>query len=622
MNKPITREILLKAKAYGFSDRQLAHIWKTNELTVRNLRRRLGVLPVFKTVDTCAAEFAAETPYHYSTYETENESRRSGKKKVVILGGGPNRIGQGIEFDYCCVHGVMGLEEEGYETIMVNCNPETVSTDYDTTDKLYFEPLTLEDVLNICDHEKPDGIIVSFGGQTPLKLAKALEAHGYKILGTSTEGIDLAEDRKRFGELIDELKIPCPPYGTATNDAEALEVTRRIGFPVLVRPSYVLGGRAMEICYDESSVSEYMKRAVHVSPEHPVLIDRFLEDAYEFDVDAVCDGTDVHIGGVMQHIEEAGVHSGDSSCVLPPYNVTAQQLFTLMSYTRQLALALNVVGLVNVQYAMHRGIIYVLEVNPRASRTVPFVSKATGVPLAKIAAKVMVGRKLKDLGIRSYGWAKHVSIKESVFPFQKFPEAHHFPGPEMRSTGEVMGISDNFGVSFAKASIAAGMTLPKSGTVFVSLNDYDKREVSANVVRMFVRLGFKILATAGTAAFLKANGVESTMVLKAGESSLNIVDIIRNGWVQLVVNTPLGQVARQDEHAIGKAAFEHKVPFITTIAAAATAAKSIQQIRDHGLSVMSIQEYHELAAQGGQSGPVETLEDCSRLVEYIKSFQI
>ena len=620
--KNITREILLKAKKYGFSDFQLAKIWGTTESDVRALRKKFGVHPVFKTVDTCAAEFAAETPYHYSTYETENESLRTGRKKVVILGGGPNRIGQGIEFDYCCVHGVMGLEEEGYEAIMINCNPETVSTDYDTTDKLYFEPLTLEDVLNICEHEKPDGIIVSFGGQTPLKLAKALENHGFRILGTSTEGIDIAEDRKRFGKLLEDLKIPCPPYGTASSLSEALNVTRDIGFPVLVRPSYVLGGRAMEICYDHGALAEYLHRAVDVSPEHPVLIDRFLEDAYEFDVDAISDGTDVYIGGVMQHIEEAGIHSGDSSCVLPPYNVTAQQLYQLMAYTRQLALALNVIGLINVQYAMHRGVIYVLEVNPRASRTVPFVSKSTGIPLAKIAAKLMVGRSLKDLNIKGYGWAKHVSVKESVFPFPKFPEARHFLGPEMRSTGEVMGISDSFGVSFAKASIAAGMNLPTSGAVFVSLNDYDKREVSANVVRMFVRLGFQVLATKGTAEFLRQSGIASTPVLKAGEPSLNIVDIIRNGWIQLIVNTPHGQVSRQDEHAIGRAAYEHKVPFITTIAAAASAAKSIQQIRNRGLSVMSIQEYHELAAQGGQTGPVETLEDCSRLVEYIKSFQM
>ncbi len=589
---------------------------------MRSLRKKLGVLPVYKTVDTCAAEFAAETPYHYSTYERENEAIRSDRKKVIILGGGPNRIGQGIEFDYCCVHGVMGLEEEGYETIMVNCNPETVSTDYDTTDKLYFEPLTLEDVLNICEQEQPDGIIVSFGGQTPLKLAHALEANGFKILGTSTEGIDLAEDRKRFGKLLEELEIPCPPYGTASTLPEALVITQRIGYPVLVRPSYVLGGRAMEICYNDEGLQEYMEKAVHVSPEHPVLIDRFLEDAYEFDVDAVCDGEDVFIGGVMQHIEEAGIHSGDSSCVLPPYNVTPQQLYTLMMYTRRLALALKVVGLVNVQYAMSEGVIHVLEVNPRASRTVPFVSKATGIPLAKIAAKLMIGRKLKDLDVKGYGWAKHVAIKESVFPFHKFPEAHHFLGPEMRSTGEVMGISDSFGVSFAKAAIAAGNDLPQSGTVFVSLNDRDKRERSANVVKNFVRLGFNIIATEGTSAFLKRNGIANKTVLKAGEGTLNIIDVIKNGWVQLIVNTPLGQVSRQDEHAIGRAAMEHRIPFITTLTAAASAAKSIEQIKQRHLDVRSIQEHHELAAQGGVVHPVETLEDCTRLVEYIRSFQM
>jgi len=616
------RDLIYRAKQYGFSDRQLATIWKTDESLVRALRKKLAILPVYKTVDTCAAEFAAETPYHYSTYESENEAVRSERKKVIILGGGPNRIGQGIEFDYCCVHGVMGLEDEGYETIMINCNPETVSTDYDTTDKLYFEPLTLEDVLNICELEKPEGVIVSFGGQTPLKIAKALEAHGVKILGTSTDGIDIAEDRKRFGALLDNLKIPCPPYGTASNLAEAKKVALSVGYPVLVRPSYVLGGRAMEICYTDDGLREYMEKAVHVSPEHPVLIDRFLEDAYEFDVDAVCDGTDVFIGGVMQHIEEAGIHSGDSSCVLPPYAVTAQQLHTLMTYTRRLALALKVVGLVNIQYAMRDGIVYVLEVNPRASRTVPFVSKATGVPLAKIAAKLMVGRKLKDLNVRGYGWAKHVAIKESVFPFPKFPHARHFLGPEMRSTGEVMGISDSFGISFAKASIAAGSQLPQSGTIFVSLNDNDKRDRSANVVRSFVRLGFKVIATEGTSAFLKKHGIANTTVLKASEGTLNIIDVIRNGWVQLIINTPLGQVSRQDEHAIGRVAIEHKVPFITTLSAAASAAKSIEQIRERHISVMSVQEHHELAAQGGEVNPVESLEDCVRLVEYIKSFQM
>jgi carbamoyl-phosphate synthase large subunit len=620
--KKITPDILTQAKQYGFSDLQLATLWKTDEAIIRALRKRLGVKPVYKTVDTCAAEFAADTPYHYSTYESENESRRSEKEKVIILGGGPNRIGQGSEFDYCCVHGVMGLAEEGYETIMVNCNPETVSTDYDTTDKLYFEPLTLEDVLNICEHERPLGVIVSFGGQTPLKIAKALEANGVRILGTSTEGIDLAEDRKRFGTLLDELAIPCPPYGTASELKGALSVAGKVGYPVLVRPSYVLGGRAMEICYGDDGLREYMAKAVNVSPDHPVLIDRFLEDAYEFDVDAVSDGTDVFIGGVMQHIEEAGIHSGDSSCVLPPYAVTPQQLQTLMSYTRRLALALKVVGLVNVQYAMKDGVIYVLEVNPRASRTVPFVSKATGVPLAKVAAKLMVGKTLKELDIKGYGWAKHVAIKESVFPFPKFPSARHFLGPEMRSTGEVMGISDSFGVAFAKASIAAGSSLPQKGTVFVSLNDNDKSDRSANIVKAFVRLGFNVIATEGTSAFLKRHGISNRPVLKASEGTLNIIDIIKNGWVQLIVNTPLGQVSRQDEHAIGRTAYEYKIPFITTLSAAASAVKSIEQIRNRQLSVMSIQEHQELAAQGGGTHDIESLEDCTRLVEYIKSFQM
>jgi carbamoyl-phosphate synthase large subunit len=615
-------ELLRKAKRYGFSDRQLAYLRKSDEASIRTLRKSLGILPSFKTVDTCAAEFEAHTPYHYSTYDQENESVRTDRKKVIILGGGPNRIGQGIEFDYCCVHGVMGIGDEGFETIMINCNPETVSTDYDTTDKLYFEPLTVEDVLNICEHERPLGIIVSFGGQTPLKISKALEAAGIRILGTSTEGIDLAEDRKRFGKLLEDLKIPCPPYGTAFDLEGALEVARRVGYPVLVRPSYVLGGRAMEICYADNGLREYMTKAVNVSPDHPVLIDRFLEDAFEFDADAICDGKDVFIGGIMQHIEEAGIHSGDSACVLPPYAVTAEQLWTLVDYTRRLALGLNVVGLINIQYAMRDGVIYVLEVNPRASRTVPFVSKATGVPLAKIAAKIMVGRTLKELDVKGYGWAKHVAIKESVFPFPKFPSARHFLGPEMRSTGEVMGISDSFGVSFAKAQIAAGGALPQRGTVFVSLNDNDKNDRATNIVRSFLRLGFNVIATEGTSAYLRGKGIANRPVLKASEGTLNIIDIIRNGWVQLIVNTPLGQVSRQDEHAIGRTAYEYKIPFITTLSAAASAAKSIDAIRTSSLSVLSVQEYHELAAQGGAAQQLESLEDVSRLVEYIKSFKI
>jgi carbamoyl-phosphate synthase large subunit len=615
-------DLLLKAKQYGFSDRQLAFLRKTDEASMRKFRKGQSVVPVYKTVDTCAAEFAAHTPYHYSTYEQENESVRSDRKKVIILGGGPNRIGQGIEFDYCCVHGVMGIGDEGFETIMINCNPETVSTDYDTTDKLYFEPLTLEDVLNICEQEQPVGVIVSFGGQTPLKIAKALEANGVRILGTSTEGIDLAEDRKRFGKLLDDLQIPCPPYGTAFEVNGALEVARRVAYPVLVRPSYVLGGRAMEICYNDEGLKEYMAKAVNVSPDHPVLIDRFLEDAFEFDVDAVSDGKDVFIGGIMQHIEEAGIHSGDSACVLPPYAVTPQQLLTLIDYTRRLALALKVVGLINVQYAMREGVIYVLEVNPRASRTVPFVSKATGVPLAKVAAKLMIGKGLKELDVKGYGWAKHVAVKESVFPFPKFPDARHFLGPEMRSTGEVMGISDSFGVSFAKSQIAAGGALPQKGTLFVSLNDNDKTERSLNIVKSFLRLGFNVIATEGTSAFLKKHGISTRPVLKASEGTLNIIDIIKNGWVQLIVNTPLGQVSRQDEHAIGRTAYEYKIPFITTLSAAASAAKSIAALRNKELDVLSVQEYHELAAQGGAAQHVETLEDLTRLVEYIKSFQM
>jgi carbamoyl-phosphate synthase large subunit len=618
----LDRDLLWKAKRYGFSDRQIAFLRKSSEADVRADRIARNILPVFKTVDTCGAEFKAETPYYYSTYETENESVRTDRKKVIILGGGPNRIGQGIEFDYCCVHGVMGLGEEGYEAIMVNCNPETVSTDYDTTDKLYFEPLTLEDVLNICDLEKPAGVIVSFGGQTPLKLAKALEANGYGILGTSTEGIDLAEDRKRFGALLDELKIACPPYGTASTLDDALIAAHRIGYPVLVRPSYVLGGRAMEICYSDEGLREYMGRAVNVSPEHPILIDSFLEDAFEFDVDALCDGQDVFIGGIMQHIEEAGIHSGDSACVLPPYAVNAEQLYTLVTYTRQLALGLHAVGIVNIQYAMQKGVVYVLEVNPRASRTTPFVSKATGVPLAKIAAKLKVGRTLADLGVHGYPWAKQVSIKESVFPFTKFPQARHFLGPEMRSTGEVMGISDSFGVSFAKASTAAGTSLPIAGTLFVSVNDNDKQMRTINIVRAFLRLGFNVIATEGTSAFLTQNGIRNRPVLKASEGTLNIIDVIKNGWVQLIINTPLGQVSRQDEHAIGRTAYEYKVPFLTTLSAAASAAKSIEQLKKRELGVLSIQEYHELARQGGAGARLETLEDCTRLVEYIKSFQL
>jgi carbamoyl-phosphate synthase large subunit len=553
----------------------------------------MNIVPVFKTVDTCAAEFAASTPYHYSTYERENESIKSKKKKIVILGGGPNRIGQGIEFDYCCVHGVMALREEGYEMIMINCNPETVSTDYDTTDKLYFEPLTLEDVLNICDHEQPYGVIVSFGGQTPLKIAKALEENGVPILGTSPEGIDIAEDRERFGLLLRKLNIKHPKYGTAHTVDHAVQVAEQVGFPVLVRPSYVLGGRAMEVCYTISAVRDYMKKAVDVSPDHPVLIDRFLEDAFEFDVDCVCDGRDVVIGGVMEHIEEAGIHSGDSSCVLPPYMISDKSYSEMIEYTIELAKGLNVLGLMNVQFAVKDDTVYVLEVNPRASRTVPFVSKATGLPLAKIAAKVMAGRTLKELGCIDFDFRKmeHVAVKEAVFPFAKFPRTPVFLGPEMRSTGEVMGISKNFGESIAKSQIAAGNTLPTEGTAFFSVNDNDKTGTAVAIARGLINLGFDILATEGTAAFFLKNNVPCGKIFKVNQGRPNSVDYIKNRKIQLIINTPLGEVSRNDEFAIGWAALEHKVSFITTLSAAAAAVKAIETEKAGGMSVQSIQEY-------------------------------
>jgi len=589
----VTPEILLKAKQYGFSDRQLAHIWDVSEIAVRQLRMQHGVVPVFKTVDTCAAEFQANTPYHYSTYDQENESASSDKKKVIILGGGPNRIGQGIEFDYCCVHGVFAMKEEGVETIMINCNPETVSTDYDTTDKLYFEPLTLEDVLNICDHEQPYGIVVSFGGQTPLKIAKALEDHGLRILGTSPEGIDLAEDRERFGSLLRKLNIPHPKYGTAYSISNAVLVAEQITYPVLVRPSYVLGGRAMEICYNSDAVREYMKKAVDVSPEHPVLIDRFLEDAFEYDVDALCDGKDVVIGGVMEHIEEAGIHSGDSSCVLPPYMISEKNLEEMIGYTVRLAKALKVVGLINIQFAMKDNVVYVLEVNPRASRTVPFVSKATGLPLAKIAAKIMLGKTIEELGLKDFDFrkVKHISVKEAVFPFAKFPQTPVFLGPEMRSTGEVMGISGNFGEAISKSQMGAGNTLPDSGRVFISVNDSDKNTITLDIVGGFVNLGFSLVATEGTAKFLNDNNVKTDRIFKVEEGRPNVVDMIKNGDIQLVINTPLGETSRYDEYAIGWAALEHKVAYITTLSAAATAVKGIESQQKGTLSVKSVQEY-------------------------------
>jgi carbamoyl-phosphate synthase large subunit len=588
--------LLREAKRDGFSDKQIATIFGVSELDVRNARKANETIAVFKTVDTCAAEFSAETPYHYSTYEEENESVSSGKKKVVILGGGPNRIGQGIEFDYCCVHAALALREDGFETIMVNCNPETVSTDYDTCDKLYFEPLTFEDVMNVIDHEKPYGVIVTFGGQTPLKLARQLEAAGVNILGTSPDMIDAAEDRKRFGELLDKLGIKCPPYGTASTVEEAVRIANSIGYPVLVRPSYVLGGRAMEICYREETVEEYMRNARGVSPEHPVLIDRFLEDAYEFDVDAVrdADGT-VIIGGIMQHIEEAGIHSGDSSSVIPPYYISDENYKQIVEYTRQLATALNVVGLINVQYALKDKTVYVLEVNPRASRTVPFVSKATGRPLAKIAARVMTGQKLKDLAVQDFNKdLPYVSIKESVFPFDKFPKVKMFLGPEMRSTGEVMGVGKDFGEAILKSHRGAGLRIPTEGTLFVSLRDLDKKPRTAKVIRDFHELGFKIVATEGTQKYLAENDIPATRINKVSEGRPNIVDAIKNMEVNLVINTPSGEISRIAEYQIGWAAIEHKVPFITTLSAAASVVSAISSLRKNERPVRSVQELHKM----------------------------
>ncbi len=588
----ISAEYMKFLKERGFSDVQLGFLTNSSAKEIRSLRKSLGIIPVFKTVDTCAAEFESETPYHYSTYETENEAVRSDKRKIVILGSGPNRIGQGIEFDYCCVQGVFATRAAGCEAIMINCNPETVSTDYDTTNKLYFEPLTFEDVMNVLDFERPDGVIVTFGGQTPLKLAMQLLEAGVPLIGTSPEGIDLAEDRKRFGELLFEISIPCPPWGTALTENEAVTIAERIGYPVLVRPSYVLGGRAMEICYREESLRQYIRRAIETFPDRPILIDHFLENAYEFDVDAVSDGETVVIGGVMQHIEEAGIHSGDSSCVLPPYNITNEQFDVITSYTKKLARKLNVIGLLNIQFALQNGTIYVLEVNPRASRTTPFVSKATNVSLAQIATRVMLGEKLADLGVRDFSLsAKRVAIKESVFPFVKFPKANVFLGPEMRSTGEVMGIDSTFGKAIVKAHISSGNTLPNSGNVFISLSNQDKTPRAVQIALGYAELGYEICATTGTAAFLQQNGVPTTQVLKHYEGRPSIIDHITNGAVQIVINTPIGENARYDEYIMGQTAMRYKVPFFTTLAAAGASLSGITSLRTETIGVKSLQEY-------------------------------
>ncbi len=612
----VPTEVLRDAKRMGFSDGRLAGTWrlsgKGDQEKIRHLRKKHRLQPVYKRVDTCAAEFESYTPYLYSTYEEEDEAAPTDKKKVIILGSGPNRIGQGIEFDYCCCHASFALHEDGYETIMVNCNPETVSTDYDTSDRLYFEPLTIEDVLAICQHESSSGaevgVIVQFGGQTPLNLALPLKSAGVKIIGTAPEYIDLAEDRKRFGKLLDELGIPQAPGAMAASLEEAVAGAAKIGYPVLVRPSYVLGGRAMVIAYDEETVVRYMKEAVEYSQDRPVLIDHFLEDAIEVDVDALSDGEDVVIGGIMQHIEEAGIHSGDSSCVLPAVDIPAHLLDRMREYTFKLARALKVIGLMNIQFAIPRsgytsgnghdgGKVYVLEVNPRASRTVPYVSKATGIPMAKIAARLMTGRKLREFLPENVEQKKDLDtgswyyVKSPVFPWNKFPGVDTVLGPEMKSTGEVMGVADNFGEAFAKAQIAAGQKLPTQGTIFVSVTDHDKPHV-ADVARKFADMGFKLVATAGTADVIEEAGMACERVYKVKEGRPNVVDLIKGDRIQLIVNTPQGPDPFFDEKAIRRAAVTARIPTITTLAAARAAAEGIAALQRGEVNVKALQHLH------------------------------
>lgn len=591
--KKINPQIIYKAKKIGFSDKQLANIFNTTEKKIRDYRFENNLMPVFKTVDTCAAEFEAFTPYHYSTYEKYNESISSEREKIIILGGGPNRIGQGIEFDYCCVKCVTALREEGFETIMINCNPETVSTDYDITDKLYFEPLTTEDVLNIAHYEKNiRGIIVSFGGQTPLKISKELEKNGLNILGTSSKNIDIAEDRKKFGNLLDKLRIPKPEYGTAGNPRSAKNTANKIGYPVLLRPSYVLGGRAMQIVYNDEQVENFYRDEKDLSKEHPILIDKFLEEAREIDVDAICDGEEVYIAGIMQHIEEAGIHSGDSTSILPPISINQKNLIQIKEYTKKIAMALNVIGLINIQFAIKDNVVYVLEANPRASRTVPFVSKTTGIPVITIAAKIISGKKLKDFKLKSFEDLRYIGVKESIFPFQKFPRVKMFLGPEMRSTGEVMGIAATFGEALAKAQEATGTPIPKEGNIFISVNENDKKKKTTDIIKKYTELGFGVIATAGTAKFLNQNGIEAESVFKVNEGRPNVVDRIKNKEIQIVINTPSGSESRFDEYAIGWTAVQNKIPFITTLSAASSFAEGIAKIREGKAEVKSLQEYY------------------------------
>jgi carbamoyl-phosphate synthase large subunit len=596
----MTAEQLAKAKSLGFSDRQIGHLTGRTEDEVRAERKRLGLVPSYRLVDTCAAEFEAYTPYYYSTYDCgDDEVKVSDRRKVMILGGGPNRIGQGIEFDYCCVHAAFALKEDGFETLMVNSNPETVSTDYDTSDKLYFEPLTLEDVLHIYEREKCWGAIAQFGGQTPLNLALGLQKNGVNVIGTSPQSIEVAEDRKLFAAMLNKLGIPQPPNGIATNETEAIAVAQRLGYPILVRPSFVLGGRAMQIVYSDGELQHYMRFAVEASPERPVLVDKFLEDATEVDVDCIADvgrfeNSDegsIVIGAMLEHIEFAGVHSGDAAMVLPPHTLSQQVMKVIREHTHAMARELKVIGLMNVQYAVKGDTVYVLEVNPRASRTVPFVSKAIGVPLAKLAAKVMAGKTLKELGFTQERWPKYWTVKESVFPFNRFHGQDILLSPEMRSTGEVMGLDAELGIAYAKSQMAAGGPLPLSGRVFISVSDAHKGEV-ADVARSFADLGFELVATTGTAAVLEKAGLKVGRVQKLTEGRPNTIDLLKNREIQLVINTPAGQSPRADEVKIRTTAVYTGTPIMTTISGAKAAALGIAALKKSGYDVKTLQEYH------------------------------
>jgi carbamoyl-phosphate synthase large subunit len=597
---PLNPELLAKAKGLGFSDRQIAHLTGSTEDKIRALRKKLNLVPSYRLVDTCAAEFEAYTPYYYSTYDRgDDEVKGNTAKKVMILGGGPNRIGQGIEFDYCCVHAAFALKEDGFETIMVNSNPETVSTDYDTSDKLFFEPLTLEDVLHIYEREQCWGAIAQFGGQTPLNLALGLQKNGVNIIGTSPQSIEIAEDRKLFAAMLDKLEIPQPPNGLATNAEEALAASKKLGYPVLVRPSFVLGGRAMQIVYSDAELSHYMKFAVEASPERPVLVDKFLEDATEVDVDCIADvgqfddpkkGTIV-IGGILEHIEFAGVHSGDAAMVLPPHTLSKHVIETIREYTHAMARELKVVGLMNVQYAVKDGQVFVLEVNPRASRTVPFVSKAIGYPLAKLAAKVMAGKTLKELGFTREIRPKYWTVKESVFPFNRFHGQDILLSPEMRSTGEVMGLDADLGIAYAKSQMAANSSLPLSGRVFISVSDAHKKQVAA-VAKQFADLGFELAATGGTANVLEKAGLKVQRILKLLEGRPNVIDLLKNNEIQLVINTPSGAVPREDEVKIRTTAIYTGTPIMTTLGGAKAAALGIAALKKSGYGVKTLQEYH------------------------------